>query len=239
MKKISNSSELSKYYSEVNRCIDEYISLHRVTPSEIYRYITKNLSRFIEKFGFKDVDGIERIIKDVIEHKKNMEKDKVFKFEQFSSKLNESILDIGSVGIDHEKTLADYYNTSLGHIEPIDPAVHLYEIKDFDKTTKSIIFSADEIDSIKSRLSQKMIEELSKKEIILDSIDGNYLPTQITFLVGSIISLEELENNIKTKLDSETLIKVVTSLIPNRLVGSESSTCKFNGVFNGYYIWTV
>ena len=77
MKKIANSSELSRYYSDVNRYIDEYISSYRVSPTEIFRYINKNMSRFLEKFGIKDVENIDKIVRDVIEHRRNMEKDKV------------------------------------------------------------------------------------------------------------------------------------------------------------------
>lgn len=239
MKKITNSSELSKYYSEVNKFIDEYIKLYKVTPSEIYRYINKNLSRFLNKFNLTDIENIERIVKDVIEHRKNMERDKIFKFEQFNTQLNESIIEVGSVTIEHEKILADYFNTSLGHIDVIDPNLHLFEIKDFDQSVKSIVFSNEEVKSISDKLIDRITDELSSMEISLNSIDGQSLINPFDFLLGSIVSESQLKSNIQSKLNGDKLIEVITTFIPSIVNVEYSAVCRFQGIFNGFYIWTL
>lgn len=239
MKKITNSSELSKYYSEVNKFIDEYIKLYKVTPSEIYRYINKNLSRFLNKFNLTDIENIERIVKDVIEHRKNMERDKIFKFEQFNTQLNESIIEVGSVTIEHEKILADYFNTSLGHIDVIDPNLHLFEIKDFDQSVKSIVFSNEEVKSISDKLIDRITDELSSMEVSLNSIDGQSLINPFDFLLGSIVSESQLKSNIQSKLNGDKLIEVITTFIPSIVHVEYSSVCRFQGISNGFYIWTL
>jgi hypothetical protein len=239
MKKIANSSELSRYYSDVNRYIDEYISSYRVSPTEIFRYINKNMSRFLEKFGIKDVENIDKIVRDVIEHRRNMEKDKVFKFEQFNLKLNESLIDIGDSTIEHEKVLADYFNTSIGHIEVIDPKIHLFEIKDFETIIRTIIFSSEELETLKSKIINMFISEVSNKEVNINSIGGNLLQDSFTFLLTNIVSQEKLTSNVESKLTEDVFLNLLSKMIPNYITGHESTICEYKGNIGGYYLWTV
>ena len=240
MKKISNSKELNEYYGKINTFIDDYIKSFRVTPTEVFRYISKNMKRFLEKYKIDDIQNIDRIVKDVIEHRKNMERDKVFKFEQFSVRLDESLLSLSPASVEHEKMLADYYNTSLGHIEPIDSEMHLYEIKDFDTTIRSIIFSSDEIIQLKEKIKEKITTELCEMSVTLGSIEDQTLPRPMDFKLGAILSKEMLKSNLESKLDNDTLLGLITTLIPNSIVTTNSvSLVKFKELFNGFYIWEV
>ena len=240
MKKISNSSELNQYYGKINNYIDEYISSHRVSPTEIYKYINKNMNRFLEKFGLNDIEYIEQIVKDVVEHRKNMERDKIFKFEQFISKINESLITLTPSTVLHEKILADYYNTSLGHIELMDPNLHLYEIRDFDKIIKSIIFSSEEIELLKTKIQQKISSEISDMSVELNSLDGQILDQSLNFNLKSILSEELLSENINSKLNSVVLINFITKLIPNSMMRlGEFPSVKFKEIYKGHYIWEV
>ena len=92
------------------------------------------MNSFLERSGLKDVQGIKRVVSDVLEHRRNMELDldKVMKFESFNS-LNESVLNLKDSTVEHEKVLADYYKTSLSHVDPIDKNLHLYLVSDFGK----------------------------------------------------------------------------------------------------------
>jgi hypothetical protein len=148
MKKITNREELNQYYKRVNELVDEYITGHNIRPSEVYHYFQRNLQSFLERTGLSDVDGIKKVVNDVLEHRRHMELDKVMKFESFN-RLNESVLSIGNATVEHEKVLADYYNTSIGHIDLVDGDIHLYKINDFGKKVLSIIFSDSELQKVK------------------------------------------------------------------------------------------
>ena len=240
MKKISNSDELNHYYGKVNKFIDDYIKIYKVSPIEIYRYINKNMNKFLEKYGIKEIENIDKVVKDVIEHRRNMEKDRVFKFEQFSVLLTESLLYLNPATVDHEKILADYYNTSLGHITVVDSELHLYEVKDFNKVTKSIIFSSNEFSEIKEKIKLKILEELNEVRVDLNSIDDQVLNKSFSFLLGSIMSKELLLSNLDTKLNNETLIDLVTTLLPNSLVGKSTFfEVKFKENFKDFFIWEM
>ncbi len=240
MRKITNSSELNQYYGKINKHIDEYIKSYNVTPSEIYRYINKNMSRFLENIGISDIENIQIVVKDVVEHRKNMERDKIFKFEQFSNGLNESLISLTPSGIDHEKVLSDYYNTSLGHINILEPDLHLYEIRDFDNIKKSIIFSIEEIGLLKNKIQQKISDEIMEKEVELNSLYGQILDTKMDFLLKSIVSPDLLKENINSKLDDGLLIKMITTLIPNSMLDvGNASNVKMKEIYKGYYIWEV
>lgn len=240
MKKISNSSELNQYYGRINNYIDEYISSYRVSPSEIYRYINKNINKFLEKFGLNDIEYIEQIVKDVVEHRRNMEKDKIFKFEQFTHQINESLINLTPGTVHHEKILADYYNTSLGHIKLVDPNVHLYEIKDFDKVIKAVVFSSEEIQLLKTKIQQKISSEIMNMSVELNSLDGQILEQSLDFRLTSIVSNELLSENINSKLNNEVLITFISRLIPHSLLNiGEFVTVDFKEIYKRYYIWEL
>lgn len=238
MKKIANSNDLTNYYSQINKYIDDYIKSHKVSPREIFRYISKNMSKFLKKYNLEDIDNIQRIVKDVIEHRKNMEKDKVFKFEQFNHNINESLFDLGETSVEHEKILADYYNTSLGHIHNVDSSNHLYKIEDFGDSIESIIFSDSEISSIKEVIINKITNELKHKTVLVNSIDSVLLTNPMNFLLENILSEEKLRENCESKLTELTLLEMITILIPSFMGGQQvTQNFKFKGNFKGYYIW--
>lgn len=239
MKSISSTEELNKYYGKVNELIDKYIKVHKVSPIEIYNYINKNLNRFKSKSSkllgedLNEIHNIDKIIKDVIEHRRNMERDRIFKFEKF---INESIISIEPTTIEHEKILADYYNSSLGHIKIIDPNLHLYKVEDFGRSIECMIFSIEDISKIKKKLISQIQNELLPKQIILNELDGQFLKNPINFLMESIISKDQLEENISNKLDEEKLIELISTLIPKTLPHSYSNL-SYKGRFASFYIW--
>lgn len=239
MKKISNSEELNQYYGKINKYIDDYIKSYKVSPNEIYRYINKNMKRFLEKFKIDDIENINIIVKDVIEHRRNMEKDKVFKFEQFSTNLNESLIYLAPSTIEHEKILADLYNTSLGHVDVLDSNLHLYEIKDFDTPIRSIIFSSNEVNELKVKVKEQILLDLCEISVSLDTLDGNLLNKPFSFLLGAILSKELVKSNLESKLNEQILIDVITNSIPNSVLDFQMNSIRFREIFKGFYIWEV
>ena len=123
---INNSEDLNKYYNIVNQYVDEYIDKWKIKPTNLKNYLLGNKSRlvnFLEKKGLRDINRIDRVVSDVIEHRVELYKDGVITFENF--KLLESeefkVLDlkqclykgIEKATINHEKILADFFDLSL------------------------------------------------------------------------------------------------------------------------------
>ena len=139
-KKISNSEELNKYYKLINTKLKKYSDMN-IPDSKIAKYLkpgSENFKSFINNDEeLKDVDGIETILKDIIEDTYAIYKDKISKkkiVETYSSFLLESsIIDL-NLNIDdkhnHEKALADIYKISISYIEELNPKIHLYSVND-------------------------------------------------------------------------------------------------------------
>lgn len=240
MKKITDTKELNEIYGQINKFIQQYVESHNILPSEIYRYVKNNMNSFLNKNNLKDIDRIDQIVEDVIRHRLGMEKDQVIPFSKYSKKLNESILPNSLGSVEHEKVLADYYNSSLGHISSIDGEMHLYQIDDFGSSKKVIIFSDEEIQTISENIINKIYLELQKVSIQVDSIDGQTMNLSLNFLLEPLISEIQVKENIKTKLDKDTLIKLIGNLVPTSLIGQEMlGIVSFKEFFKGYYIWEV
>ena len=83
---INNREDANKYYQQVNELIDEYIDKWKIKPSSLGRYLKPGSDRFNKLLGrnnLKEVNGIDRVLSDVIEDRVNMERDAVLTFENF------------------------------------------------------------------------------------------------------------------------------------------------------------
>jgi hypothetical protein len=77
---INNSEDLNKYYNIVNQYVDEYIDKWKIKPTNLKNYLLGNKSRlvnFLEKKGLRDINRIDRVVSDVIEHRVELYKDGV------------------------------------------------------------------------------------------------------------------------------------------------------------------
>jgi hypothetical protein len=240
MRKINDTKELNEIYSQINTFIQQYIESHNILPSEIYKYVKKNMNRFLEKNNLKDIEKIDQIVEDVIKHRFGMERDQVMPFSKFSKKLNESLLQTSANSVEQEKILADYYNTSLGHVHTIDPNEHLYEIEDFGESKKVIIYSEEQMSNISENITEKIFQELKMKSIALDSLDGIAINMGFDFLLEPLIDESKYKENIKTKMNKEVLIRLISSLIST--MSTKSSMVgipTFTESFKGHYIWEL
>jgi len=241
MKKITNREEANEYYNKVNELVDDYIKTWKIKPSEIYHYFQRNMQSFLERSGLSEVDGIRRVVNDVLEHRRFMELDKVMKFENFS-KVNEGVISIGNANVNHEKVLADYYNTSLGHIDLVDPEIHLYKIDDFGKKVISIIFSDKELDEIKVNILDNLVLEAENKVLSINELGGMEMGFSLRFWVSDIFDKEKFRKSCEEKLTNENLLVVIKSVIqryqemPTNFDGSRLS---YKDDFEGYHIWEV
>jgi hypothetical protein len=241
MKKITNREEANQYYKQVNELVDDYIKTWKIKPSEIYHYFQRNMQSFLERSGLSEVEGIKRVVNDVLEHRRFMELDKVMKFESFS-KVNESVINIGNANINHEKVLADYYNTSLGHIDLVDPEIHLYKINDFGKKVVSIIFSDKELEEIKENILDNLVLEAENKVLSINEVDGVEMGFSFRFWLSDIFDKEKFRNSCEEKLTNENLLVVIKSVIQKYQelpTNFDNSRLSYKDDFKGYHIWEV
>ena len=107
--------------------------------------------------------------------------------------MNESFLGSKPTTIQHEKVLADFFETSVGHVDILESNLHLYNVKSLGETIKAIIFSESEINSIKENIQNKLIDRLYSKEIIVDSLGGVKLGFEIVLPMNEIVQKREIK----------------------------------------------
>ena len=215
MKKISNREEANKYYKLVNNAINDFMGETKARPSEVHKYLTKNGAKFLKKIELSDVEGIDSVLNDVLLHRRHMEDDKVITFESFS-KLNESSINVGSPSVEHEKILADIFNTSLGHIDVLDPQLHLFKISDFGKDIFAIIFNESEISKIKEELIIKIKNEVISKVINVSDVDGISI-TPIKFWLSDVLDETKLSESVNSKISSDLVFDFIKSSFSNEV----------------------
>jgi hypothetical protein len=87
MKKIENRQELSQLYYLVQSKLEGYLTIHKISVTELHNYVSHNIEDFIKECDLDNVLGVSSIIYDVIEHLKNNEGDSIEKFESFRLKF--------------------------------------------------------------------------------------------------------------------------------------------------------
>jgi hypothetical protein len=241
MIKIQDSSELSKYYHKISECLDDYILKHNVKPTEIWSYIKKNFDRFLEKYNLVGIENIDKIINDVIDHRRHMELDKVFYFENFISKIDESFLQSEPPTIQHEKVLADFFETSVGHVEVLESNLHLYRIKSLGEDLRAIIFSNSELDSMKENVLQKLINKIYSTEISINSLGGIGLNFDMKFPLSELIPKDQIK--IK-ELSDVQFFRIISKILESSfdMTNYSGKVSFYRSVpqkFKDYYIWEV
>lgn len=234
MRKISNSEEVNQFYKSINQYIDEYINNWKISATKLKRYFesTKNMNNFLKKYKIDDIEGIKRIVKDVIDDRFHMEKDGIMKFENFL--LSEKIK-FEAIGMNHERVLADLYNTSVGHIEPSNSDLHEYFVNDFGDKLKVIIFSKEDVDLFKLECSKSISLSVKKKILNLKEfkIEDKTISSLFKFNLGEIIDNRLLSEKVTSELNDEKVLELFTTYI-NALLESEYA---YKREFSGYYIW--
>lgn len=231
---ISNREDANRYYQLINQLVDDYIDKWKIRPSNLKRYLkpgSERFNKFLERNKLNGVKGSDRILKDIIEDRYNMEKDGVIKFESFklfeSSEFKfESLKQCLYKGIEKadlkiEKVLADYFDTSLGQIDIINADKHIFKISNW-KTDEDevIIYSKEEVEVIKNNMTDYLFLELTKKKVeIVEGIE---------------IDLSDL---IKFDMFGEQMDKIFKK--NNFLIDtiSKVTSYKFNGEYKNYLIW--
>jgi hypothetical protein len=217
MKKISTTEEANQYYNKINKLIDEYIDSWKIRPTKLGDHLRPGsyaFKTFLEKNGLSDIEGIEKVLKDVLEDRRSMELDGVMKFESFEINLDDKSLNLEDPSIEFEKILADFYNTSVGHIELQVGKNHLYKIKDFGEEKKVIILSKKDVEGIKKNLISDLRTNVLEEEL---SIKVNHeVETQIK--IRKVISEEKLLVELKNIVNQELVTEYVESVFSDRII---------------------
>ena len=125
--------------------------------------------------------------------------------------------------IEHEKILADCFDTNLGDIDIIDADKHLFKINDWHgDNIKVIIYTEEDIKLIKNNMIDFLFLELTKKSI--EIVDGIKV---------------DLSDMIKSNMFEEQMSQLFEK--DNLLIKSISKTLefRFKEEFKGYFIWIM
>jgi hypothetical protein len=251
MKKLTKREEANEIYSKVKSAINRYVKFN-VKANEIKDYVINNIDRFIAKYKLSEISNVEQIIKDVVEHKNNIDKDKnkkkliremwngkVVKFNNFK-KINESIIEVGKSNVSHEKVLADYYNTSLGHIEEIDAENHVYNVIDFGKSQMVVIFSNEEINKIREKIVNDLVIEISDKNLIIEDVNGLKLGNEMSIQIGSIMDKSKLENFCDQEIDEKEVLSLIGAHLSKEIVFLYNQrNVNYVDKFESFHIWNL
>jgi hypothetical protein len=239
MKKITNTEEANHYYSKVNELVDKYIQEWKVKPTEVKNYFRKNMKSFLERNGLSDVEGIERVVNDVVTHRVHMELDKVMKFENF--RIDENVLALGHATIQHEKILSDYYSTSMGHIEVVDEGMHVYRIEEFGKKVVAIIFSEEELDKVYKNIEDAVLEDNKHKVLSIGDVEGVKIDN-IKIWLSEIINEDAFRAQFKARVDKDALVVIIKQIVQKSQsipVNFSNDRLQYKGENKGYHIWEI
>ena len=220
-KKISNSEELNNYYKMVNTKLKKYSDMN-ISQDRIASYLkpgTINFTKFIsEDDDLKDVDGIEVVLRDIIQDTYAAFKDGLFKkvqkssVQKFENYLTESIFiekELTEREIHaHERALADIYKVSISHIECVNKLIHVYEIIENGMKKHAIIYSNDEfvkernagVDMVVNHYLNKM-QELDSRIQIKNATDRENIKKQW----DGIISDEDIVASMLQKFEKQNI----------------------------------
>lgn len=232
---INNREDANKYYTLVNKLIDNYIDEWKIRPINLRKYLKKGstkIDNFIKRNSLSDISGIKRIINDVIDDRVHMEKDGVLTFENFKifesdefkiSSLTQCLYKgINKTDIKDEKVLADHFDANLSQIDVVDSQKHLFKISNWENNDLLVIvYSNDEFEVIKNNIKEFILNELLKKEV---DVEG------IKIVLNNFIDRQKFEQAMEDIKDDK-----LTSLF-NKAIKSEYSNFKLTKT-DTHFIW--
>lgn len=146
-----DKENINSYYKLVKKKLDDYMTFN-INPSKLKKYLSydKNINKFISKSELGDIDGIKKIINDILD---DLCVQKIMTFESYiniSIKPNiDDLLMYNDANLfGYEKVLADYSRVSLSKIMILDNTRRLFTIGD----NKYHILSVDDVESLKKKL---------------------------------------------------------------------------------------
>jgi len=232
---INNREEANKYYQLVNELVDDYIDKWKIRPSNLKRYLktgSERFNKFILRNNLSEVNGINKVISDVIDDRVSMETDGVMAFESFkyfeSSEFKiESLKQTLYKGIEKsdinmEKALADYFDTNLGDIDILDSDKHLFKVSGWsDDDIKVVIYSNEDLELITDNIFEHLYEELTKKEV---EITNN-----IKINLDKLIDKDKFNEQFSDIFDEKKVVETISDLL----------SAEYKDNKGKYHIWII
>lgn len=241
------SIEWDKYYDIINDYIDDYIEKNKIRPSNLGRYFRSseklnNLAIRVKNKKSLELDemGIEslkKIISSIIDDRVAMEKDGILKFEKF--KFFEStefkILDfkqclykgIDKVTIEHEKILADYFDTSLSSISVVDSDKHIFSVDTLRGDIECVIYTNEELDIIKENMIDHFFNQVFNKSV---KIEGTEIDLDVR--LSEFIDESKFRDYISGLLTVEKVREIISNLLKCEKVNDDEDS--FIGINPNY-----
>lgn len=250
-KKISNSQELNHYYNLVNTKLKKYSDMN-ISPESMAKYLapgTQNFNNFIsEDDDLKDVDGIEVVLKDIIQDTyaafkdglfKQIQKGVVKKFESYA--INESIFDFQTSDEDvrhHEKALADIYKTSLSYIDIVKKDINLYSVSEDGVLKLVIVFDKDQLNKVKDNILKELINSTKNKYYSFNDIASIGFDIEKKIKIESILNYDKLKELLEKEITEEDVVETIISNVSG-LYYQVKLNKKTNLNSKDYYIFEV
>lgn len=231
---INNKADADKYYNIVNDAITKYMNDNKINGKKLKdRFFNSKrfYTSFIRDNDLGDIDNIYNIVKDVIDDRFGIYKDK-FNIDECKSFLeyigesdeftnnsdmlqNDSIVtnqtddivktyeeciyhNIPDADNTYNNVLADYYDTNLSDITPIDIKKHIYKVVAWNKTYNVIIFSQHDIDTINTNVCNKIVSSFMNKHI------GLY--NDITITISNYVDDKKLNSDLYSIMKKDNKI---------------------------------
>lgn len=220
---------INEYYDKINKLIDTYNDW-KIKPSALKNFLkpgSKGLKTFIESNKLDTIEGIERVIQDVVEDRTSIELDTVMTFESFlfNQKEEVNVIDKLFIGIEksdikYEKVLSDQYKISLSHVKEEDTSKHLYIIDDMGLVHSCLVLSKDDVIKVKENLVNLSYDLLVRNEVEVKELN---LDINLSGLISKEFYIESFSKRIDT-LDMKSWIGDIFNY-------------KFMFEKGDYYIW--
>lgn len=195
MDKKINRDNIDSYYELINTKIDYYFDKN-ISAKSLFNYFNKDygMNKFIEREELGDIQGIKKVIKDVVEDRTAIDEG-VKTFEQYNQ--NSSIFNIKfDITQDIEQIIADHYRVSLGHIQSDLNKINLKGLKG-DK--ELYVFTMSNLRDIYINVATNMYN------IFTQSLDFEYTPLNIKMDIDpSVIDKEGIINLFYSKVSGNT-----------------------------------
>lgn len=214
-KKITNSQELNNYYKLINLKLKKFSEMN-IPHNKIASYLkpgSENFNNFIKNDSeLNNVEGIETVLKDIIQDTYHAFKDGMFKksnrvVKTYESLISETIFDgISEITkkdeYEHEKVLSDIYRVSISYIVLLKEKIHLYSVNDNGVMLKVIVFNSEEINKIKEKIVEHLGEDIRKRttKLLADKV------ITLNELIGQV----EIHNILSEKLTLENIIEYIS-----------------------------
>lgn len=232
---INNREDANRYYKIINDLVDDYVDKWKIMPSKLKKYLkpgSQRFKNFLDRNKLSEIQGSDKILKDIIEDRYHMEKDGVLSFESFNyfesnefkiQSLKETLYKgIEKSNIDMEKILADYFDTNLGDIDIVDSDKHIFKLNDWNNSDyEVVIYSEEEFNIITNNIIEHLYTELSKKKIELTE--------HISIELSDLVNKELFTSKIEIVLTEVLIKKLISDALDNNF--------KFKDKFKEHYIW--